>query len=107
MLACTRLLKCGRVLASRQFPRRSRFSTHRSPLVVSEEVADAIQCKKPVVALETTIYTHGKLFSLIVLDSNHARISLSGQHRAIIFIRIACPRTWRGAGNDWDPERYC
>jgi pseudouridylate synthase / pseudouridine kinase len=37
-----------------------RASTHNQFIKVSEEVQDALETGKPVVALETTIYTHGK-----------------------------------------------
>ncbi len=37
-------------------------------LHVSEEVADAIATNKPVVALESTIYTHGALGDDLVLE---------------------------------------
>jgi pseudouridine-5'-phosphate glycosidase/pseudouridine kinase len=38
------------------------FVSERNPYIkVSEEVREAISDKKPVVALETTIYTHGRL----------------------------------------------
>ncbi|KAL9103971.1 MAG: hypothetical protein Q9163_001033 [Psora crenata] len=34
--------------------------SHRNPFIkVSDEVRDAVKCKKPVVALESAIYTHG------------------------------------------------
>lgn len=45
------------ILAS--LPRRRWISRHSSLFKVSEEVQEAIHSKKPVVALETTIYTHG------------------------------------------------
>ena len=35
------------------------FSTRIGPLEITEEVQEAVQSRKPVVALETTIYTHG------------------------------------------------
>lgn len=35
------------------------LSTRHQFLNISEEVQDAVQSKKAVVALETTIYTHG------------------------------------------------
>ncbi|KAI4117355.1 MAG: hypothetical protein LQ345_002393 [Seirophora villosa] len=41
---------------------RARFSTHTSKgtfLKISDEIQEALHSKKPVVALETTIYTHG------------------------------------------------
>lgn len=43
--------------------RRSIQSFGKSFLQVSDEVHDAVQTGKPVVALETTIYTHGKTVS--------------------------------------------
>lgn len=39
--------------------RRRCISSNSSLFKVSDEVQDAIHSKKPVVALETTIYTHG------------------------------------------------
>ena len=39
--------------------RERHLSTNNAFFKVSEEVRDALQSKKPVVALETTIYTHG------------------------------------------------
>ncbi|KAH8884479.1 hypothetical protein GQ53DRAFT_661827 [Thozetella sp. PMI_491] len=61
---------CSRVRAS-----RSCFSTSASTpaplsqlLRVSEEVADAIATNKPVVALESTIYTHGALGNDLLLE---------------------------------------
>lgn len=39
-------------------PRRT-ISTHNASFKVSEEVREALGNKEPVVALETTIYTHG------------------------------------------------
>lgn len=39
-------------------PKRT-ILTNRAMFKVSEEVQEALQNKKPVVALETTIYTHG------------------------------------------------
>ncbi|MCJ1397640.1 hypothetical protein MMC11_000836 [Xylographa trunciseda] len=46
---------------TRSFPRLSRrlLSTQSPFLKISDEVQDAIESGKPVVALETTIYTHG------------------------------------------------
>jgi pseudouridine-5'-phosphate glycosidase/pseudouridine kinase len=37
-----------------------RLLSNNSFFRVSEEVREALHSKKPVVALETTIYTHGK-----------------------------------------------
>ena len=39
--------------------RRWSSQANRSFLSVSEEVQEALHSKKPVVALESTIYTHG------------------------------------------------
>lgn len=39
-----------------------RHLTNNGFFRVSEEVREALHSKKPVVALETTIYTHGKYF---------------------------------------------
>ena len=37
------------------------YSAAKAPfLQVSEEIQEAVHAKKPVVALETTIYTHGE-----------------------------------------------
>lgn len=38
---------------------RRKFGSQHDFFKVSEEVRDALQTGKPVVALETTIYTHG------------------------------------------------
>jgi pseudouridine-5'-phosphate glycosidase/pseudouridine kinase len=49
---------------------RQLHSLHKHPqsrfLNVSEEVRDAVATGKPVVALETTIYTHGMIHILTV-----------------------------------------
>ena len=54
---------------------RLRYSTSASPLAplsqilhVSEEVLDAVATNKPVVALESTIYTHGALGDDLFLE---------------------------------------
>jgi Indigoidine synthase A like protein len=44
-------------------PFRRRFGSRNDFLKVSEEVQDALENGKPVVALETTIYTHGTYLS--------------------------------------------
>jgi pseudouridine-5'-phosphate glycosidase/pseudouridine-5'-phosphate glycosidase/pseudouridine kinase len=46
----------------RSIPASSRrlYSSSQRCLKVSEEVQDAVATGKPVVALETTIYTHGR-----------------------------------------------
>lgn len=45
---------------------RARFSTgtpNGTFLQISDEIQEALHSKKPVVALETTIYTHGTRFN--------------------------------------------
>ncbi|KAB5536502.1 indigoidine synthase A like protein, partial [Coniochaeta sp. 2T2.1] len=62
--SCTALQTCGRP-EQRQFsssaskPAAANLSGLKDYLRISDEVADAIATNKPVVALETTIYTHG------------------------------------------------
>ena len=47
------------------------LSTNRSFLRISEEVQEALNSKKPVVALETTIYTHGNTsLQVVKLSAN-------------------------------------
>jgi Indigoidine synthase A like protein len=57
-----RSLRSATVVAKTSFSssRRS-FGSRNDFFKVSEEVHDALQNGKPVVALETTIYTHGTL----------------------------------------------
>ncbi len=50
---------------------------NNSFLKVSEEVQDALQSGRPVVALETTIYTHGMSFEQLLLDVTHSSIRVS------------------------------
>ncbi|RDI76333.1 hypothetical protein Vi05172_g13664 [Venturia inaequalis] len=54
-------VKCRPVrIASKQLlPTYRAISTNNGFLKISEEIREAINSKKPVVALETTIYTHG------------------------------------------------
>ena len=59
--ACVRVVRSPRSAnAAARIRKNRRLSTYGTPLSVSKEVADAIKTNKPVVALETTIYTHGK-----------------------------------------------
>ena len=53
------LLKGARLHCTRGLHDLHNFSQSKF-LKVSEEVRDAVATGKPVVALETTIYTHGK-----------------------------------------------
>lgn len=55
----------SRTVRSINVPQRASFgnivSQRKTCIKISEEVREAISAKKPVVALETTIYTHGRL----------------------------------------------
>lgn len=54
--------KCAAYKSQRSFSTtRTRASGLRDLLWVSEEVSDAVATHKPVVALESTIYTHGAM----------------------------------------------
>lgn len=44
-------------------PSNRAISTNNGFLKISEEVLEAIHSKKPIVALETTIYTHGRMMA--------------------------------------------
>ena len=44
----------------RMFSEQQKSRSRKSLLQVSDEVTDAVSSGKPVVALETTIYTHGR-----------------------------------------------
>lgn len=54
---CSRTARIARVPA----PRRYHDFAQSKFLKVSEEIRDAVATGKPVVALESTIYTHGML----------------------------------------------
>lgn len=58
-------------------PRRY-FGSRNDFFKVSEEVRDALQNRKPVVALETTIYTHGTNMSLGFACCTSLLMKLSG-----------------------------
>lgn len=78
-----------------------RFGSRDDFFKVSEEVRDALHNGKPVVALETTIYTHGMLpRQLILLYSIFVRLSLPGKCRFIVPPRISCPYQRRHPCND-------
>jgi len=62
------LIAVGRLQFSKSFKQFKKFSlrhqrrnitSNNGFLRISEEVREALQTKRPVVALETTIYTHG------------------------------------------------
>lgn len=80
------------------------ISTYRNPLAVSEEVAEAVHAGKPVVALETTIYTHGE--SLLTLCPSHLRLTclglpISRQHRSILQLGISGAGARRRTCDHW------
>jgi hypothetical protein len=52
---------------------RQLSQNHGRFLKVSEEVQDALETGKPVVALETTIYTHGRSLLEILHADNLAK----------------------------------
>lgn len=85
-------------------PDHSRF------LKVSEEVQDALNLGKPVVALETTIYTHGKFCSRVLFCSveltNATRLPISSKHSPCVAARISCPSQWRSSGDGWYFQRH-
>lgn len=60
-------VKCRPVrIASKQLlPTYRAISTNNGFLKISEEIREAINSKKPVVALETTIYTHGRALEIL------------------------------------------
>lgn len=66
-----RRLRIAYVITSPRFQAFKRFQSTQSRqyrnafFKVSEEVEDALETGKPVVALETTIYTHGQLNATI------------------------------------------
>ncbi|OXV08920.1 hypothetical protein Egran_03314 [Elaphomyces granulatus] len=71
----------GRSIGALPLWLRRSYGLSSSFLKVSEEVQDAVVAGRPVIALETTIYTHG-IFSPVCLD--YAQILLlinSGVHR--------------------------
>ena len=64
-------------LLKQSVPLRRTLSTNSAFLKISEEVRDAVGIGKPVVALETTIYTHGTIVFvyLFLLHLIHAQAS--------------------------------
>lgn len=83
---------------------RRQFGSRRDFFKVSEEVQDALQQGKPVVALETTIYTHGMArphpVCVLLMIS---RLSLSRERCAILPSRISGPCQWRSTRHHWSP----
>ena len=50
---------CGRFRRYSSHSSRLSIATNNEFLQISEEVREAVHARRPVVALETTIYTHG------------------------------------------------
>lgn len=83
----------GALSASQRAASRRLYSSHRPPTTkypetifkVSEEVAEAVQSGKPVVALETTIYTHGYPYP--------DNVSLATHLESVVRINGAIPAT--------------
>lgn len=110
--------RCGRWRVPYVPRPRCLHDLHRHPqsrfLKVSEEVRDAVATGKPVVALETTIYTHGRCIGNICHESMTRSSSLCG-------VRFSIPRkhctgisagirrsSQRGSSSDrWYPQRNC
>lgn len=65
------LQSCGR--RSRYFHTARPLGLSNEFLKVSEEVQEAVSTGKPVVALESTIYTHGMLSEKAVFHSQQAK----------------------------------
>jgi hypothetical protein len=109
-----RALRATYGLIAPRFPAFKRFQGTQSRISrndffkVSEEVQDALETRKPVVALETTIYTHGES-NTIFAQGNAAdhllRLSLSRKCSSIITTRIASPSQWRNPRNHRHTQR--
>ena len=76
-------------------------------LKISEEVRDAVATGKPVVALETTIYTHGRhqiILDLALKEENsHSklyRIPIPREYCPSFAVGVCCSRKW------WCPCNY-
>jgi len=74
-------------LRSFAYIQRRRITSDNAFFRISEEVREAIHSKKPVVALETTIYTHGALLLQIIVreqPNDRTRVSISRKCRISI-----------------------
>ena len=58
-VAPARIPYCPKAASPILYQTERSIKTYPSWMIVSEEVRDAIGARKPVIALETTIYTHG------------------------------------------------
>lgn len=118
MFAPRAVARCGRWRVP-YLPRpRGLHDLYRHPqskfLKVSEEVRDAVATGKPVVALETTIYTHGRYighichgFMMRSSSSCGARFSISRKHCTGISVGIR-RSSQRGSSSDcWYSQRNC
>jgi pseudouridylate synthase / pseudouridine kinase len=84
--------------------RRQYLSSKSSLFTVSEEVQDALQTGRPVVALETTIYTHGTRTPAVRKPKAHAdtlrtgfpypeNVALASHLESIVRVHGAVPAT--------------
>lgn len=91
-------------------PQRSLVNITNHYFKVSEEVREAIENHQPVVALETTIYTHGRYQrSLWCAPSftNVIRFPLSRKHGFGFPLGICGPRQWRRSSYHRRTEWHC
>lgn len=86
------------------------------PVVISAEVSIALKSGKPVVALESTIISHGSFsffcfFNLFSLSHCHClffavrRNALSSKHANCSRSRVSGSRKWRGACHNSNSRR--
>jgi hypothetical protein len=88
--------------------KRSYSAARNLVFQVSEEVQDALTTGKPVVALETTIYTHGTPLSLDgLVSTNIHRLPISRKRRPCFESGIRRPSQRRCPCNNWYPQWSC
>lgn len=97
-----------RVRAQRiALPARRYYSLDQSKfLKVSEEIRDAVATGKPVVALESTIYTHG-MYCIISIGwgcTDDSRVSISRERRSGLASRVRGQSQWRCSRDYWNPQ---
>jgi hypothetical protein len=86
-----------------------RHLTNNGFFRVSEEVREALNSGKPVVALETTIYTHGRsthASNYSIIADRTSRISISRKRSSCIPPRERSPHQWWSARN-YRHIRWC
>ena len=74
-------------------------------LKIAEEVRDALAARRPVVALETTIVTHGMPYpeNVATARSLEAEIRAGGAVPATIAVMSAGPSAWASRMANWSP----